>query len=320
MFVIDVMAKANDDQSVKPDEARVKKFSFADPDTVEIGPGFSAANHLRFGKMGQERKASIPRLPILRKVKPVIDADRLTTLGNVVVPPVATIKAAPSRPDTTGQVRFRNTSSHTGQIQENAPDALLENQVICAELQYLDPAGWRGNKRDQGSFIIPDRRLLSERNEWKQSKIVALAQGYLALGFGYEGRMVSKLISDIEQKDAFIWVAGLVENQPFGTVPNIERLPDCEALLLWQLLNGTKNGPLDIKAIMKHFDELPFALKQHLADRISAKLVDYDQLDAAEFVLRSAQGLEGGRLGELPLAQARIASKRGHLDLSLIHI
>ncbi|NDW32021.1 hypothetical protein [Salipiger sp. PrR007] len=192
----------------------------------------------------------------------------------------------------------------------------LGGQRACVEDRRLDLPGWFGEEGEAAAVArlgALRSRLLGEFDRIDTQVQRDLARLYISLGFGAEARALLRLENDIPDP-VLMTLATLTEGgaDPAGVFAGQSECPGRAAL--WAVL-GARGLPdtaqIAVPAIMATFEELPLGLRRILGPRLSERLAEEGEFDAARNVLSRLARALGRVTEEMQLAAARIARATG---------
>lgn len=161
----------------------------------------------------------------------------------------------------------------------------------CARDETLFVHGWVGDEEFSERVGRLRSRLYGEFDRADLQTARELVQTYIAYGFGLEALQTLQS-TGLEAQDLTA-MAHIVEGGAMVVVPPADWQPNCDtAAALWAYLGGvrgSKNAPLNTRAVIAAFGALPIGLKAHLAARLAQRLEDDGFKKMAEQVLRIGQ-------------------------------
>ncbi|MEL6960654.1 MAG: hypothetical protein AAGL89_17080 [Pseudomonadota bacterium] len=221
-------------------------------------------------------------------------------------------------PDTgSGAANLRVTSSSDLPGQSLIRD--LESTAMglqCPDESRVDVGSW-GTDLPPMQFISELRaQLFSETDRLQPNIAVELARLYLHFGFGAEARQVLS-ISEVVRSEypELVEIALIMEFGELKGETYLARFADCSsAVALWAILAREKLDPsatLDINAALLAITGLPMHLRRFLAPKLSRKLLQFGDEDAAATALRSLERSPEPLTAGAELARAELQMAEG---------
>ena len=224
------------------------------------------------------------------------------------------IKNATTSPTSAiGNLNTRTVMDEAMGLHQSGKDAGASHPK-CISDEALDIGSWAGKLAMEEQVSYLRANLFGEFDVIDPSVVVELARVYVHYTFGTEARQILSMAPDVD--------AGVLQELSYlveGTAPTtntLSRQGQCAgAAALWAALSGaTLHGDQAVRGAVNAFNNLPRHLRDYLGPRLSARLSDQGQTEAAETVLKAVERLDGPNPPDLEVTQAKLASATGDLE------
>lgn len=206
------------------------------------------------------------------------------------------------------------------------PPDRIENDLMlsgatCAASDAVNISEW-GTDRSFGGQVAQLRDLLySELDHLDTTIAKELAQLYLYFGFGAEAKQVLRMSDDLVVSNPVLMDIADIMDYGFARNPRfVHYFSDCDSdLALWSLLAAKKPQPhqvINTSAALRGLAKLPDHLKLFLAAAVSDRLSERGNSEAASIALRNAELNDVPDRADIELAQAKIETMQGNLELA----
>ncbi|RFP86561.1 hypothetical protein DZK27_14180 [Rhodobacteraceae bacterium 63075] len=186
----------------------------------------------------------------------------------------------------------------------------------CADDKKFIVHGWTGDEEFAERVGRLRSDLFGEFDRINRESALQLAKTYIAYGFGLEALRILQSAS-LPAPDLRV-MAQIVEGEATAKPMPAGWQPSCDtAVALWAYLGGargSKNAPLNTRAVIAAYGALPVGLKAHLGASL-AKRLEADGFEGpARQVLRLAQRGAVDVPAEVMLTQANLSETRGDMS------
>ncbi len=220
-------------------------------------------------------------------------------------PPVP--EAANPTADLGAHIRF---STPSGVTEPAGLGSTRRDDARCRLAETIDMNLWNLDKSGASETELWNA-LLGEFDRLDQNAAIALAQHYLARGFGAEARMLLGMLPvETEETRLLTHLGHLVDLEGRPPLPELKILQDCNAFAhLWAFLDSPRDTPAqDTQSdlLYQALSMMPRQLRLHIGPEISQRLLLQGERDAAQTIRALLDRVAVDATPALELARAKL--------------
>lgn len=201
-------------------------------------------------------------------------------------------------------------SFRSGQASDNFPtQRSFDSSTICPEDAFFDVSNWASREPFYSQIGDARRRLFEDSDNISGDAAVRLARLYLYYGFGAEALQVLTRVEPLLKKHEYMKQIGSILDDSYAAPKSelIQFLACPGDVALWALLaKGEKirDVEIDVDAVLRSLSKLPMNLRQFISPKLTLRLLEFGEKDAAVQALRSISRLPVEQSSALRFAEA----------------